>query len=243
LVSLLIFAAAGQWEKATGFYDVKLKYEELTNDPIVISAVIRSSPHYDIPISQADPVYGSPSAPYPIVFFSDFQCPICARTEKALKQIVAVNPGVLKLVYKNYPLSRECNPELLSDLHPMACQAARAAYAAFLLGGDAAFWNYADMLFGHRAQLRNRPWVMLAEKTRLDPKNFEELLKQEGPAARKVQEDLELGLKLGIVSTPQIFFAGKRIPENFRGAFLVDALEDLIRYGDPTKKDLSLKRK
>ena len=57
LLSLLVFAAAGQWEKALSFNDVKLKYDELSNDPIVISAVVRSSPDYDIPVSPADPVY------------------------------------------------------------------------------------------------------------------------------------------------------------------------------------------
>ena len=62
-------------------------------------------------------------------------------------------------------------------------------------------------------------------------------------AAKKLKEDLDLGIKLGISSTPQIFVEGKRIPENFRGSFMVDALEDLIRSADPAKKTLDLKRR
>jgi protein-disulfide isomerase len=146
-------------------------------------------------------------------------------------------------VYKNYPLSKECNPFILGDLHPMACQAAQSAYAAFLMGGDKAFWAYADQLFAYRTKLRSKPWLTLAEKIGLDQRKFQELLNPDGAAAKKVKEDLDLGLKLGIVSTPQIFFAGKRIPENFRGAFLVDALEDLIRSADPANKSFQLKRK
>ncbi len=243
LLSLLVLAAAGQWEKALSFDDAKAKYEELANDLVVIRAVMRAAPDYDVPVSPADPVYGSRSASHAIIFFSDFQCPVCARTEKSLKDLVNLNPGALRLVYKNYPLSKECNPELLGDLHPMACQAAQAAYAAFLLGGDRAFWEYADMLFSHRAQLGNRPWLTLAEKVRLDPRRFQELMKPDSDAAKKVKEDMEAGIKLGIVATPQIFFEGKRIPENLRGAFLIDALEDLIRSGDPARKNFELKKR
>ncbi len=159
VVPLLFLTVATLEEKALKFDDLKVQFEELANDTAVIMATIRSSQTYDIPIGPDDPVFGSTDAPYPIIFFSDFQCPGCAKAEKALKELVRRNPSVLKLVYKNYPLSKECNRSIVAnaDLHPRACEAARAAYAAYLMRGMKGFWAYGDMLFANQKQLKKKP--------------------------------------------------------------------------------------
>ncbi len=242
ILSLLALTAATAIEKAQVFDDLKIKYEELANDPAVIAAVLKSSPTYDIPVSAGDPVFGSTSSPHSLIFFSDFQCPVCARTEDNLKRIVNANRDVLNLVFKNYPLSIECNSGVLSDLHPKACPAARAAYAAFILDGSKGFWAFGDKLFQNQKMLKQDPWNDFAAELRLDTEKFKELLSPDSEAGKKVKDDIELGMKLKLNSTPQIFFKGKRIPENFRGQFLVDALEELLKAQHPELKDLQLKR-
>ena len=82
--------------------DAKTKYEELANDPVVIMALLKNSPTYEIPINKDDPVFGNLGLPYPLILFSDFQCPMCAQTEAYLKKLVSWNPEKLCLVYKNY---------------------------------------------------------------------------------------------------------------------------------------------
>jgi uncharacterized membrane protein/protein-disulfide isomerase len=244
-VSLLIFFGSGMVERSLSFNDAKAKYEDLANDPAVLLAVIKSSPNYEVPITPADPMFGFPTAPHPIVMFSDFQCPVCPKIESMLRQLVALNPDVLKLVFKNYPLSKGCNAGIIDpgNKHAMACEAARAAYAAFLLGGGRAFGAYADLLFTNQNHLKSESWLEFAQKVGLDPSKFQDLMEPDSLAAKKVAEDVELGVKVRLTATPQIFFEGKKIPETFKGEYLVDTLEELIRTNHPEKKDLQLKRK
>lgn len=242
VLSLLSFAVATAIEKILVVEDIHVKYEELANDPAVIAAVLKSSPSYEIPVSSSDPVYGSPSAPHNLIFFSDFQCPICARTESYLKKIVNVNQGIINIVYKNFPLSTECNSSVLGNLHPMACPAARAAYAAFLVAGSKGFWSYGDKLFENQKLLNKHPWLQFAETLGFDTSRFESLLEPQSQPAKKIEEDVALGIKLKLNSTPQLFFKGKRIPENFRGSYLLEALEELVKAENPDNKDFQLNR-
>jgi len=245
VLSLAVLSVASMVEKSLTFDDLKMQYEELTNDTAIIMAVIRSSPTLEVPINPDDPVYGSPDAPYPIILFADFQCPGCAKIEKSLKDVVDANPGLLRLVYKNYPLSKECNNAVIAqrDFHPLACTAARAAYAAYLLGGSKAFWQYGELLFANQKRLKNDKWTAYAEQLNLDVNRFTELMKPDSPAGRKVQEDVSLGLKLHLNATPKMFFEGKRLPDNFGTAYLVDALEELLRDNHPEAKDVRLIRR
>jgi len=242
LVSLLVFVAAGYWEKALSFDDAKRKFEELANDPLVMMATLLGSPDYDIPIGSGDPVYGSPSAAYEMILFADFQCPSCAETEKMLRKLVDLNPQILKLVYKNYPLCKDCNPVVVSNLHPLACEAAAAAYASFLLGGSQSFWQYADRLFDHQKELNKRPWVKVAADIRLNTAKFLELLKPESVVHKKVGEDIDMGNKLKLDATPQVFFQGKRIPRIWKPGAFVSGLEGLLRNKYPDRADVQLRR-
>ena len=239
-LSLLVFFGSVQWEKSLSFSDVKEQYETLVNDPLVIKALVTGSHDYQIPITPEDPVYGAASAPHAIIVFSDFKCPVCARTDAFLKRLVDKNPGILKLVYMNYPLSRECNPAVLGDLHPEGCTIARAAYAAYILGGQKAFWEYGQRLFDSQKKLKPKMLPQFAKDLNLNLKKFAELMRPDSVAAQKVKQDVKVGMDLGITATPQIFFEGKRIPEMFQGRFLVEALQSLIVSKDPAKKDITL---
>jgi len=243
-VFMLVFFVAGMWEKSLSFDDAKTKFEDLANDPAVILAVLKGAPTYEVPVGPADPVFGSATAPHAIVMFSDFQCPVCPKVEASVQSLVALNPNELKLVLKNLPLSKDCNKSVLapSNPHPMACPAARAAYAAFLLGGSPAFWQYSELLFSDHKQLKNERWTEFAQKVGLDVPEFEKLMEPDSPAAKKVVDDVELAIKLKLASTPQLFFEGKRLPENFKGEYLADAIEELIKANHPEKSNFHLRR-
>jgi len=241
LLSLLVLFVSGMVEKQLGFDRVTAKYEELANDPVVVLAKLKESPSYEIPISDRDPVFGLTSAPYPLIVFSDFACPACAKTEALLRFMVLRNRKILKLVYKSYPLSTDCNRIVLQDLHPMGCQAAVAAHAAFILGGNRAFLNYGGLLFEHQKRLSREPWLEFAEQIKLDPDKFKELLKAGSPAVKEVEADVELGIRLKISSTPQIFFEKKKLTGKLKGPFIIQVLEGLIRMNHPEMKDLKLR--
>src|SRR5439155_6428886 len=63
-----------------------------------------------------------------VVKFQDFQCPPCGQTYLQYKPIFAKyeaeHPGAVKVVYKDFPLNRDCNDVVTQTLHPSACDAA-----------------------------------------------------------------------------------------------------------------------
>ncbi len=242
LLPLAIFFAAGYVENILSFHEAKTKYEELANDPVVIMALLKNSPTYEIPVTKDDPVFGNPGAPYPLVLFSDFQCPMCAQTEAYLKKLVSWNPENLCLVYKNYPLTPECNSFIIGSLHPYACPAAKAAYTAYIMKGSTGFWEYGDLLFANQKSFKTQPWLEFAQRVGLDAKVFQNLLDTSDLPAKKIKQDTDLGAGLRLSSTPQVFFEGKNIPQNFKGEFLVDTLEELVKWKYPDRKNFHLRR-
>lgn len=236
LFSLLILLVSLTVEYGLSFRDAKIRFEELANDPVVVMAILESTPDYDLPINREDPVYGRAHAKYPIVMFTDFQCPVCAETEEYLRRLVEKNPEHLKLVFKSYPLSTDCNKLLTGNLHPHACEAARAAYAAYFLQGNRAFWPYAAQLFAKRGRLNQEIFTDIAEQMGLDKRRFVEMLQEGSPADRKMVDDIRLGIELKLSSTPQIFFLGKRLPENYRNRYMVHMLEDIIHMKHPDRE-------
>ncbi len=238
--ALAVFLAAGMIEKTLSFEDARVKYEDLRNDPVVTLALLRASPDYEVPINPDDPVFGAQWAPFPIILFTDYACPVCAELEVFLRRLALRNPQQLRIVYKNFPLSTKCNEYLLGNLHPNACPAARAAYAAFMLGGNQAFQVYTHLLFANRKRLADEPYDEFAKEVGLDLDKFRALNKPGSPADEKVMKDIEEGNRLRLNATPQLFFLNKKLPSNYRGAFLVHLLEDLIREYRPEAGEVKL---
>ena len=166
--------------------------------------------------------------------------------EHLLRSLVELNPQDIKLVFKNLPLSRRCNNSVVGEMtsHAMACPAAQAAYAAFVLGGHSAFWAYADLLYSQRRKLKSSSWLEFALKLDLDSCKFLDLMRPDSPAAKKVTEDVELAIKLKLSGTPQVFLEGKSpLLENFKEANLIEAIEELIKASHPERNTFQIRRK
>jgi len=88
------------------------------------------------PVTEADHIRGAVNAPIKIVEYSDFDCAFCARFHQTMKAIVAKYPGdEVAWVYRHFPLEQ---------LHPNAATVALASECVADLGGDEAFWTFAD---------------------------------------------------------------------------------------------------
>ncbi len=244
-LAMVVFLAATAIEKELSFLNAKAEYESLANDPVVIMAMLKASPTHDIPIGPDDPVYGRRDAEFPIIFFSDFQCPVCSKTEVFLKRLAEKNRDKLCLVYKSYPLSNRCNPTILDQglYHPQSCPAAKAAYSAYMIGGMQAYQKYSDLLFKNQKQLDNSSWIKFAKEVGLDIKKFKELMKDGSPAHKKIQKDIKQGIELGIFATPQMYLLGKKVPEDYSGEPLIGLLEQIVRLQRPELKNFRLRRK
>ncbi len=94
-----------------------------------------------------DAVLGNKNAPVEIIEFSDYQCPFCGRHfQQTYPQIVSeyVDTGKVKIVFRDFPLD---------SIHPMATPAAIAAECVREQGGDEAYFEYHDKIFGNQQSL------------------------------------------------------------------------------------------
>lgn len=148
------------------------------------------------PPSKDDHVYGNPKAPIALIEYSDFECPFCKRFHDSVKQLVDDSNGQVSWIYRHFPL----------DAHnPGAFKEAEASECAAQLGGNDAFWRYADAIFtrthsgGRGFPVANL--VPLAQEIGLDKTKFSECLSS-GRNASKIRQQLIDGQRAGINGTP-----------------------------------------
>jgi protein-disulfide isomerase len=140
------------------------------------------------------PVMGASDRKIVMIEFSDFQCPFCATANKSLKEFMAKHKDKVTLVYKHFPLTQ---------IHPEALPAARAAWAANKQGK---FWEYHDALFANQAKLSEAFYLETATSLKLDTTKFN--------ADRKIADnfivqDFQLGRKMGVDGTPTFIMNGE----------------------------------
>ncbi len=140
------------------------------------------------------PVMGASDRQIVMLVFSDFQCPFCATANKSLKEFMAKNKDKVTLVYKHFPLTQ---------IHPEALPAARAAWAANKQGK---FWEYHDTLFANQAKLSEAFYTETATSLKLDLKKFDADRKL---ADNFIVEDFKLGRKVGVDGTPTFIMNGE----------------------------------
>ncbi|MBI4700336.1 MAG: thioredoxin domain-containing protein [Deltaproteobacteria bacterium] len=152
-----------------------------------------------IPVGRDDPSRGSPNAPVTVVFFGDLQCPFCRRAGGTLDELQRhYGESKLRIVWKNYPL----------PFHQKARPAQEAGVAVFQMRGERAFWRYHAAALEALGAQQDHEGALAAAG--VAPGRVQRLLASGGPA-RKVDEDMALGDKLGVRGTPCFFVNGVRI--------------------------------
>jgi protein-disulfide isomerase len=153
---------------------------------------------------QRDHIYGSPDAPISLIEYSDFECPFCKRFHTTPKDLVDAYPGEVNWVYRHLPLPMHA---------PGAQRQAEAAECAAELGGNDAFWAYADAIYA-RTESNGTGFALvdlvpLAVEVGLDEKPFQTCLSSERHAER-VREDVAEASRLGVNSTPTVIVRQNR---------------------------------
>ena len=150
--------------------------------------------------------------------FNDYICPSCRQTYMEYRPLVAKwaasHPEAVRFVYRDYPLELECGPGNAG--HFSACEAAVAVRLAKEVGLESEmeawiFENQATMT-PDRVQ---EGLEQIAGVTDFEAR-YDEVLVQ-------VREDVALGERLNVQSTPTFFVNGIRIEGGLRPAYL-DAL-------------------
>jgi len=150
------------------------------------------------PVSRdRDHIRGNPGAPVTVVEYSDFECPFCKRFHQTMKQVVDESKGQVKWVYRHFPLD---------EIHPVkARKEAAASECAAELGGNGAFWKFADRFF-ELTPSNNKTEIdavlpQIAREIGLDQTRFASCLAS-GRHDRRVDEDRQNAAATGGTGTP-----------------------------------------
>jgi protein-disulfide isomerase len=164
------------------------------------------------------PAFGPVDARVVMVEFSDFQCPYCQRAGRAVERLRARYSGVIRFVFRQYPLP--------ADTHPQADLCAQAALAAH---AQDRFWDYHDLMFEEQPRLREGRPVLeeLAEKIGLEMTAFRAAL--DGQQFRgTIDQEKALGEEAFVNGTPSIFIDGRRVKDPYSAASMSQEINDAL---------------
>jgi protein-disulfide isomerase len=170
-------------------------------------------------IGPEEHVRGPQDAALTLIEYGDFQCPYCARAHAALSELadeLGAQSGGIRLVFRHLPLS---------DLHPLAEQAAEAAEAAASQGK---FWDMHDILFEQQREVMDKQdLAVLAESLDLDIERFRSDV-VERRHRQRVQGDLARAHHDGATRTPTFFINGVRHQGDSDRESLRQALDEAL---------------
>lgn len=168
---------------------------------VKVPSSARSDADSPVPVTSADPSWGSKTALVTLVVFSDFQCPFCARVEPVLTQVrEKYGPDKVRIVWKNEPL----------PFHDNAAPAAEVAAGVFALGGNDAFWKMHAKLFANQRELTRDNFLRWAGESGVDAAQLKAGL-DAGSWRPKVEADHVEASHAGVNGTPASFVNGVEV--------------------------------
>jgi protein-disulfide isomerase len=171
---------------------------------------------YDIPVGESY-VLGNKDAKVHITVFSNFQCPYCARADKALRELT--NDPKLKdkinVVFKHFPFDR----------HPEAKPASKAAMAA---GEQGKFWEMSDKIFSHQDSMNEKNYQKWAKEIGLNLDKFKKDLKDNDQKYNDlIDKDIKLGAETAkLEGTPWILVGGWLLEGDISAATINKMIEE-----------------
>ena len=153
------------------------------------------------------PAQDEPAATVPLVTleeFGDFQCSHCAQFALGMGRQLKkdfVDKGRIEFVFRHFPFIGE--------------ESFRAAEATECARDQDKFWEYHDTVFENwdgvnKGAYSDDNLKGFASSLQLDRGAFDSCL-DGGKYRGKVEEDLHLGERMGVNSTPSLFLQGRRI--------------------------------
>jgi protein-disulfide isomerase len=170
-------------------------------------------------VIQGEPWRGNADAPVTLVNFSDFTSNLSAESVERIRKLLSEFPDKIKWVHRNYFRIQD----------EKALLAAELGEAAFEQG---IFWNFHDLMFSRKGDMKMENIKKMADEIGLDKKRFDDGQK-EGKYLLKVKEDLGYAARIGVENPAAIFVNGFY----FSGTFPYEDLKKLVQ------RELELKAK
>lgn len=139
-------------------------------------------------------IYGSETARYSLVEFSDLECPYCKKYHATPKSVVDASTGLVNWKWHHLPLPFH-NPVATIEAHAAECVAS--------LAGNRAFWVYINEVFTETKGNGQGAGdlVTLAQNMGIDETKFSQCLTS-GKFRDKISADLAEANRLGFNSSP-----------------------------------------
>ena len=166
------------------------------------------------------PSQGPATAPLLLVEFADFQCPHCKEAHPTLERLM-----------KDYPRARFVSqPYPLRQIHSEAEKAAEAGVCVAKIGGNDAYFKYADAVYTNQASLTPEGSTQAIQAAVMaagaDQTKVQACMGQ--PATKAAVDDsIQLGQEVGVNSTPTLFVNGRSLP--FAG-IPYETLKQIVEY-------------
>jgi protein-disulfide isomerase len=155
-----------------------------------------------------------------LVAFADFECPHCQSAQATMARLRADFPTA-HFVFENFPLS---------SIHPEAYKAAAYSVCAAKLGGNGAFFRFADAVFENQAGLTaesaDATLKAAATKAGVDAEKVSSCSGSD-EAKAAVEASSKLAEDLGVTQTPYLFVNGRGLPA---AGLTYDALKSVIQF-------------
>jgi protein-disulfide isomerase/uncharacterized membrane protein len=151
-------------------------------------------------------ILGDPDAKLKIEEYTDFECPYCAMANADFYKLVKELKNV-KIVHRDFPLKKECNPALSGEgPHKYSCIAALYSMAA-VKQGNSAYFDY--LLFLNQENLQEKNIIKIARQLKLDIGQ----LRRDANAPEtlnELKENTKNAALMGIHATPTFFVGLKK---------------------------------
>jgi protein-disulfide isomerase/uncharacterized membrane protein len=155
------------------------------------------------------PMKGPTTAPVTAVEYSDFLCPFCRNLAGALSGYIPRAGNRVTLYFKNYPLDKDCNPNLKQTVHQGACNLALGAVCANQQGK---FWPYHDRVFQQPPPAPSLADVeRLGREAGLDATVLTKCLASP-EAKQRLSAQIAEAASIGVEATPTVFLNGRKLP-------------------------------
>ena len=115
----------------------------------------------------------------------------------------------IRIVFKHYPVSQQCNPYVDRAFHPQACTSARVFIAAQRIADEQQVKDLANLLYQNRTHLYTHEYLVNA--VGLDWSAIEKQMQTNQSIDTQLQADIELAHDMGVDGTPTFFLNGQRL--------------------------------
>jgi protein-disulfide isomerase len=160
---------------------------------------------------QVDHVRGEGSAPV-ILEYGDYECPYSRQAFRAIERVERELPGRVRFAFRHYPLT---------EIHPHALAAARAAEAAARQGR---YWEMHDLLYHRQKALEEADLRSYANELGLDLARFDRD-RADAEIQARIERDVASGDATGVVrGTPTIFIGGVLYQGGYDPGAFIEAL-------------------